>query len=373
MRRGPPARHSTCAAGAKIGRPALRAASCTAHARRPSQRALPLLPRGRVAPRAARQRSRRDPDGRDGGRVGGRGDLLSPEAAAGLAMLVEQTASGSCGSRTLQASLDPLPDVSGCGIELAVPGRSSAAAGDRPLEASIGMRRSPSFATPGSTSLIGRGGPAAAVDSIDGLVRTIQIAAEEHGVTFLESDVDRDGGRIILVAGARAPRGRRRAAAPGSAIDGRLGPPLPVHIGVSRGRVFAGQVGASFRRTYTILGHGRARGAADGARPGERDLGRGRHARASRRRFAATALEPFTVKGKSEPVRAFVLGGLGRGSAGRGEKLPFVDRERERAVLALRLHPCGWVLGRSSSWSASRGSASPGSPRSSASATTCRP
>src|SRR4029450_3087301 len=61
--------------------------------------------------------------------------------------------------------------------------------------------------------------------------------------------------------------------------------------------------------------------------------------------FASTELEPFSVKGKREPVQAVVLGELTR-EAERPEAadevteaLPFVDRERERAVLSASVAP----------------------------------
>ena len=273
--------------------------------------------------------------------------LLSPEAAAALGadVLVEQTASGFLLRKEpdVAGELDPLPDVSGVPIELAVPSPLRTQLLEiGPLE---GEHRNAAIAFiryTGVDELIGRGGPAAAVDSIDGLVRTIQIAAEEHGVTFLESDVDRDGGRIILVAGAPATAGdddERLLRALRSMVDSGL--PLPVHIGVSRGRVFAGQVGASFRRTYTILGDTAALAARLMARAPANEIWVAADTlERSHGRFAATALEPFTVKGKSEPVRAFVLGGLVAEEApGREKKLPFVDRERERAVLAASLAP----------------------------------
>src|SRR5205085_2134378 len=38
-------------------------------------------------------------------------------------------------------------------------------------------------------------------DRLDRLVASAQVAAEEHGVTFLGTDIDHDGGKIILVAG----------------------------------------------------------------------------------------------------------------------------------------------------------------------------
>src|SRR6185436_20309030 len=98
-------------------------------------------------------------------------------------------------------------------------------------------------------------------------------AADEHDVTFLESDVDRDGGRIVLVAGAPQTFGNdeeRLLRTLRAAVDAGL--PLPVHVGVSEGRVFTGQVGATFRRTYTILGDTAALAARLMARSGEDEL-----------------------------------------------------------------------------------------------------
>ena len=75
--------------------------------------------------------------------------------------------------------------------------------------------------------------------------------------------------------------------------------------------MFTGQVGASFRRTYTVLGDTAALAARLMARAGEDEIWVSA-ARFARRwlRFEATELEPFSLKGKSEPVQAFVLGGL---------------------------------------------------------------
>ena len=83
------------------------------------------------------------------------------------------------------------------------------------------------------------------------------------------------------------------------------GLPLPVHIGVSEGRVFTGQVGASFRRTYTVLGDTAALAARLMARAGRgRDLGlggcvRARRARASSRRSSSRSAS----RGRASPSR----------------------------------------------------------------------
>jgi tetratricopeptide (TPR) repeat protein len=150
----------------------------------------------------------------------------------------------------------------------------------------------------------------------------------------------------VLVSGAPQTFGddeERMLRTVRAVVDAGL--PLPVHIGVSEGRVFTGQVGASFRRTYTVLGDTAALAARLMARAGEDEIwvSAGAFTRGGAS-FEATELEPFAVKGKSEPVHAVVLGELipeaARTDSGPAEeKLPFVDRERERAVLAASVAP----------------------------------
>ena len=54
----------------------------------------------------------------------------------------------------------------------------------------------------GVDRLIGEVGADEVGDRLHELVGTVQAACNAHGVTFLGTDVDRDGGKIILVAGA---------------------------------------------------------------------------------------------------------------------------------------------------------------------------
>jgi class 3 adenylate cyclase len=107
----------------------------------------------------------------------------------------------------------------------------------------------------GTDELIRREGPEAAAEALAELVRRSQAAAEEHGVCVFESDIDADGGKLILVAGVPQTAGddEERMLRTVCTIS-EAGLRLPVRIGVNRGRVFAGEVGAPFRRTYTILG-----------------------------------------------------------------------------------------------------------------------
>jgi class 3 adenylate cyclase/tetratricopeptide (TPR) repeat protein len=277
--------------------------------------------------------------------------LLSPEAAAQLDAdsLGEEKGPGRLllSAPEARGTLEPLPDLEGVPLELAVPAPLRAQLLEvGPLEgehrnAAIGFVR---FA--GVDDVIATEGAAAAAEALDALVRTIQTAADEHDVTFLESDVDRDGGRIVLVAGAPQTFGNdeeRLLRTLRAAVDAGL--PFPVHVGASRGRVFTGQVGATFRRTYTVLGDTAALAARLMARAGEDEIWVAAEAFArAGTHFEGTELEPFLVKGKSEPVHAVALGGIAAKTAERQEaeahkKLPFVDRERERAVLGASVAP----------------------------------
>jgi class 3 adenylate cyclase/tetratricopeptide (TPR) repeat protein len=277
--------------------------------------------------------------------------LLSPEAAAQIDADALGEAKGPgrllVAAPNVSGTLSPLPDIAGVPLELAVPAPLRAQLLEvGPLEgehrnAAIGFVR---FA--GIDDVIATEGPAAAAAALDLLVRTIQSAADEHDVTFLESDVDRDGGRIVLVAGAPQTFGNdeeRLLRTLRAAVDAGL--PLPVHIGASRGRVFTGQVGATFRRTYTVLGDTAALAARLMARAGEDEIYVASEAFArAGTHFEGTELEPFLVKGKSEPVQAVLLGGMAietaeQAEASAGKKLPFVDRERERAVLGASVAP----------------------------------
>jgi class 3 adenylate cyclase/tetratricopeptide (TPR) repeat protein len=276
--------------------------------------------------------------------------LVSDETAA----LLDDDTLGEArgGGRLLRAAPDvrgtvePLPNIEGIALEVAVPAPLRAQLLEvGPLE---GEHRSAAVAFihfAGIDEVIATEGPDAAAAALDALVRTIQAAVEAHGVTFLESDIDRDGGKIILVSGAPQTFGddeERMLRTLRAILDEGL--PLPVHVGVSQGRVFAGQVGASFRRTYTVLGDTAALAARLTARAGEDEVWVSSEAFArGGASFDAVELEPFLVKGKAEPVQAFVLGELAReterADARSPEKLPFVDRERERAVLAASVAP----------------------------------
>lgn len=235
----------------------------------------------------------------------------------------------------------PLPDTTGLDLERCVPVavRQELAAGavePEHRQATVAFVR---FS--GADALIESAGPAAAADAVEELVLAAQRAAEEHGVCFLESDIDADGGRIVLVAGApqTSENDEERMLRTVRAVADS-GTHLTVAVGVNRGRVFAGEVGAPFRRTYTILGDTAALAARLMARAERGTILAAREVvERSRTTFESVELEPFQVKGRGEPVRAVALGPIAGTRALEQRRLDLVGREREMAIVGAALAP----------------------------------
>ena len=177
----------------------------------------------------------------------------------------------------------------------------------------------------------------AAAEALHRLVSIVEAAADRRGVALLSSDVDRDGGKLILTAGAPRVTGddeERMLLALREIIAADL--PLPVRIGVHRGAVFAGDIGPVYRRTYTVMGDAvnvAARLMAK-AEPG-RIYATADVLDRSDTLFELTELAPLTVKGKTQPLRAWSVG-RGIGSRTRNlslERLPLIGRSAELGLV----------------------------------------
>jgi class 3 adenylate cyclase/tetratricopeptide (TPR) repeat protein len=177
---------------------------------------------------------------------------------------------------------------------------------------------------------------AAATDAFAELIDEIQAAVEPRDIAVLNTDVYPDGVKIHLSAGAPTTTGEdeeNMLLAVGEIIGKER--QLPLHVGVTRGPVFAGDVGTIFRRGYTVMGDQvnlaarlMSRAAANQVLATDEVL------RGSRTIFETTELEPFNVKGKAKPVTAFVVGApLGARVEGSGIDAPFVGRNEEMAQL----------------------------------------
>jgi class 3 adenylate cyclase/tetratricopeptide (TPR) repeat protein len=190
----------------------------------------------------------------------------------------------------------------------------------------------------GTDHLIERVGPEAAAEALDELVRDVQEAADEQGLAFLATDIDADGGKIILASGAARSTGNdeeRMLLALRRIADGEERRRLPLRIGVNRGRVFVGDIGPTYRRTFTVMGDAvnLAARLMAAAEPGQ-ILATGGVLDRSRTVFETDALPPFKVKGKAKPVQAFRVGALrGARAAETFIDFPLVGRGEELEVL----------------------------------------
>jgi class 3 adenylate cyclase/tetratricopeptide (TPR) repeat protein len=107
----------------------------------------------------------------------------------------------------------------------------------------------------GTDTVLAEDGGEALTTAIDELLRNVQEATGAHDVSFLDTDVDVDGGKILLVAGAPRSAGddTDRLLTTVCEIVNRPGR-LAMRAGISQGRVFAGDTGSPTRRTYSVKG-----------------------------------------------------------------------------------------------------------------------
>jgi class 3 adenylate cyclase/tetratricopeptide (TPR) repeat protein len=186
----------------------------------------------------------------------------------------------------------------------------------------------------GADELLATEGPEALADALEHVLANVQRKAYEHQVAFFETDIAPSGGKVMLMAGAPRSAGNdeeRMLRAMRSVMD--LAGPLPLRIGVNWGRVFVGDFGPPYRRTYSVKGDAvnlaaRLMAKADAGQILATDdvLSRSRTA------FDVMPIEPFQAKGKAEPVEAFsVIAPLGVRE--KGPSTPLVGREKELSLL----------------------------------------
>lgn len=162
----------------------------------------------------------------------------------------------------------------------------------------------------GTDQLLATEGPEGLADALDELIRLAQHACHDAGVAFLSSDVDTDGGKLILTSGvpfSADDDADRIVDAARRIVDGS--PRLHVQIGINAGPVFAGVVGPPYRLTYTVLGDAVNLAARIMARAGHGEvLAEAEVLNRCRTLYAVQDIAPFHVKGKVAPVRAMAVG-----------------------------------------------------------------
>jgi class 3 adenylate cyclase/tetratricopeptide (TPR) repeat protein len=183
----------------------------------------------------------------------------------------------------------------------------------------------------GTDELIATGGPEALLERLDRLAAVVAQAGETYGVTWLDSDIDAGAVKLYLTSGAPSSRGddaegMLRAAR--TILDAGLD--MPLRIGVNRGNVFTGDLGAAARRTYAVMGDAVNLAARLTARAGPGEILATSDVLDRARAVYASEREPVLVKGKERAVMAHVVGApAGPRESPQIDTVPLVGREPE--------------------------------------------
>ncbi|MEN8234757.1 MAG: AAA family ATPase [Actinomycetota bacterium] len=178
-----------------------------------------------------------------------------------------------------------------------------------------------------------------AAAELDRLVTDVQGAARKHGATFLASDIDADGGKLILVAGAPTATGHDEESmllALRDVVSVERG--IDVRAGAAAGTTFFGDVGPAFRRTLTVMGDTvnlSARLMA-AAQPGTLVTTRAT-LNGSSVCFDVTRLDPLRLKGKKQPVEAVEVGSPSGKADHVDRSVPLIGRDSEMATIRTAL------------------------------------
>ncbi|MEM9615647.1 MAG: adenylate/guanylate cyclase domain-containing protein [Actinomycetota bacterium] len=154
-------------------------------------------------------------------------------------------------------------------------------------------------------------GPAVAAAELARLIDGIEAVVDRYDVAALHTDIAPDGFKVVLCAGAPRNVGNTSDAMLRAALDlAALPGPFTLYQGVQTGRAFAGFLGSTYRRTYTLMGDvvntaARMLGPAE-----DREVVAVADVLADARdTYLSERLDPLRVKGKREPITAHrVLG-----------------------------------------------------------------
>jgi class 3 adenylate cyclase/tetratricopeptide (TPR) repeat protein len=190
----------------------------------------------------------------------------------------------------------------------------------------------------GVDAVLAAGGATELQARLAGLGDAAGETADDLGLTWLESDIDIDGGKLYLTGGAPSSTGDDEGAmlhALRRIVAADVG--LGLRAGVNSGVAFAGDVGAEHRRTYAVTGDtvnlaARLTARADAgevlATAAVLDAARTRH---------ETKSKPLLVMGKERAVTAYSVGAAVGGKDERTHELPIVGRKAELEEFAAAL------------------------------------
>jgi predicted ATPase/class 3 adenylate cyclase len=187
----------------------------------------------------------------------------------------------------------------------------------------------------GTDTVLAEEGAEVVTAAVDEVLRNVQEATAAHEVSFLDTDVDVNGGKILLVGGAPRSAGDdtdRLLTAVCEAVD-RAGR-LPLRAGISQGRVFTGDTGSPSRRTYSVKGDAvnlaarLAAHAESGSILMAADV-----LEHTRRSYAVNDAPMASLKGKSKPVPVVTLGQPLEPRRQQNREDFFIGRNAEMAIL----------------------------------------
>ena len=187
----------------------------------------------------------------------------------------------------------------------------------------------------GTDTILAEDGAEVLTTAVDEVLRNVQQATAAHDVSFLDTDVDVNGGKILLVGGAPRSAGddTDRLLTAVREIVNRSGR-LPLQAGISHGRVFTGDTGSPSRRTYSVKGDAvnlaarLAAHAESGTILMAADV-----LEHTRRSYAVNDAAMASLKGKSKPVPVVTLGQPLEPRRQQNSEAFFVGRSAEMAIL----------------------------------------
>jgi class 3 adenylate cyclase/tetratricopeptide (TPR) repeat protein len=186
----------------------------------------------------------------------------------------------------------------------------------------------------GTDTVLAEEGAEVVTAAVDEVLRNVQEATAAHEVSFLDTDVDVNGGKILLVGGAPSSAGAdtdRLLTAVGETVN-RAGR-LPLQAGISHGRVFTGDTGSPTRRTYSVKGDAVNLAARLAAHAESGSILMAADVLEHTRRSYAVGDAPMaSLKGKSKPVPVVTLGKPLESRKQNSEDF-FVGRDEEMAIL----------------------------------------
>ena len=193
----------------------------------------------------------------------------------------------------------------------------------------------------GTSELLNEKGENEALSQVDSYVKMVLTTVEKYGGYLAASDVSEHGDKLIVLFGAPVSRDEQETNSVRFAyeLNNRLnesGLGLQHQIGINSGFVFAGEIGSSWRREYTVIGDNVNLAARLMSAAGEGNvLVSESTAKRTGDECQLRRLRPIRVKGKSKPIQIYKLEGFKktRRDLDHYADTPFVGREIEIANL----------------------------------------